>query len=139
MDSYSLIKLAHLIAVTIFIGGLIFNGFLLLCLPPDRSRYAALIKATRIFNGPFIGTALLAVWGLGLTLAYMGSWFSDIWLMAKMAIVFLLSGLHGAQAGAFRKMQTSPDRPVPAILRYSLLIVIVSLAVVIFLVFVKPG
>ena len=40
--------------------------------------------------------AMAAVWMLGLTLAYWEGAFSDGWLHAKLALVFLLSGFQGA-------------------------------------------
>ncbi|MEO8422066.1 MAG: protoporphyrinogen oxidase HemJ [Hyphomicrobium sp.] len=40
--------------------------------------------------------AMVAVWVLGLTLAYWEGAFSDGWLHAKLALVFLLSGFQGA-------------------------------------------
>jgi putative membrane protein len=40
--------------------------------------------------------AMVAVWVLGLTLAYWQGAFSDGWLHAKLALVFLLSGFQGA-------------------------------------------
>jgi protoporphyrinogen IX oxidase len=40
--------------------------------------------------------AMAAVWILGLTLAYWEGAFSDGWLHAKLALVFLLSGFQGA-------------------------------------------
>src|SRR4029078_1607456 len=41
--------------------------------------------------------AMAIVWLTGLTLAYWEGAFSDRWLPAKLALVFLLSGYHGAR------------------------------------------
>jgi len=42
-----------------------------------------------------INPAMLATWGLGLWLAWAGSWWSSGWLHAKIVLVLVLSGLHG--------------------------------------------
>ena len=55
--------------------------------------------------------AMAAVWILGLTLAYWEGAFSDGWLHAKLALVFLLSGFQGALS---RWTRTSPPTATPA-------------------------
>ncbi|MBL0374536.1 CopD family protein [Rhizobium sp. KVB221] len=138
MDYFFWLKAAHLVAVFIFIGGMILNGFLLRYLRPGVQQLDAVISAARFWNGPIIGFALLLVWVLGLTLAYLASYFAAPWLMAKMALVFLLSGIHGAQAAAFRKMQQIPAQPVSAFLRNSALVTMIFVAAIVLLVILQP-
>lgn len=138
MDYYFWLKAAHLLAVFLFIAGLILNGFLLRYLSPDTTNAERLIAAARKWNGALIGPALLAVWALGLLLAYLGHWYSDAWLMIKLVLVFLLSGLHGAQTAQYRLIAQRPGHVVPAPLRHSAAITLVFVAFIVVLVIVRP-
>jgi putative membrane protein len=42
--------------------------------------------------------AMVAAWVLGLGLAYWGGWYAFHWLQAKVALVLLLSAIHGLLA-----------------------------------------
>ncbi|MBN9076210.1 MAG: protoporphyrinogen oxidase HemJ [Rhizobiales bacterium] len=49
-----------------------------------------------------INPAMIAVWLLGLYLAWSGGWFSAGWLHAKIALVLVMSAVHGYYVGAVR-------------------------------------
>lgn len=138
MDYYFWIKAAHITVVMIFIGGLILNGFLLRYLAAGEPQSERILTAARFWNGPIIGFALLLVWALGLLLAYLGSYFDDVWLMIKMTLAFILSGLHGMQGGAFRKMLHSPPVRPSALLRNSGTITVFFVACIVVLVVIQP-
>jgi uncharacterized membrane protein len=138
MDYYFWIKAAHVFAVFMFVGGMMLNGFLFLNLTPGAPQTAQIAAAARRWNGYVTGGALVLVWILGLTLAIMGDMFTHGWLSAKMVLVVGLSALHGFQAGAYRRMQSAPDRPVPALVRHSAAITAAFLAAIAILVIVQP-
>lgn len=138
MDYYSWLKAAHVFAVFVFVGGMILNGFLLLCLQPGSPQSDRVIAFAKRWNGPVTGLALGLVWVFGLTLAYMGNWFSDTWLSIKMVLVLILSALHGMQSGAFRRMLQSPGQPPAGYLRHSAAVTVIFLAFIAVLVIVKP-
>ena len=58
--------------------------------------------------------ALVLVWVLGLTLAHQGGWFAAGWLHAKIALVVLLSALHGVVAARWRRGRVSGYGPLGA-------------------------
>lgn len=138
MDYYSWLKAAHVFVVFVFVGGMVLNGFLLLCLQPGSPQSDRIISYARWWNGPITGLALGLVWILGLTLAYMSGFFADTWLSIKMLLVLVLSAMHGMQSGAFRRMQQSPEKPVSGFLRSSAAITIIFVALIAILVVVKP-
>jgi uncharacterized membrane protein len=138
MDYYSWLKAAHVFVVLVFVGGMVLNGFLLLCLQAGSPQSDRVILAAKRWNGPITGSALTLVWILGLTLAYMGGFFADTWLSIKMVLVLVLSALHGMQSGAFRRMLQNPGQPVSALLRSSAVITIIFIALIAILVIVKP-
>jgi uncharacterized membrane protein len=55
--------------------------------------------------------ALLAVWAFGIAAALGGGWFGAGWLSAKLLLVAALTGLHGVQAGALRRLALGAGRP----------------------------
>ena len=138
MDHFFLTKALHIIAVITFMAGLVLNGILFRTLRPGMAETAPLIASARRWNSVVISPALGVVWVLGLTLAYQGSWFADAWLILKMIIVFLLSGLHGAQMAALRKMTEAPTRAVTALLYHSAPISLFAMALIVLLVVLKP-
>ena len=60
--------------------------------------------------------AMAAVWILGLTLAYWEGAFSDGWLHAKLALVFLLSGFQGALSRWTQGLRRRPQHPLGEVL-----------------------
>jgi putative membrane protein len=89
-------------------------------------------KLLRIIVNP----AMIAVWVLGLTLAYETGAYAQGWLQLKFALVLVMSGLHGVYAATVKRFardaNTRPQRfyriinEVPMVL----IIAIVILAVV---------
>ena len=138
MDYISWLKAAHVFVVFVFVGGMILNGFLLLCLQPGSPQSDRVIAAAKRWNGPVTGLALTFVWVLGLTLAYMGGFFAETWLSIKMVLVLVLSALHGMQSGAFRRMLQSPEQPVSGLLRSSAAVTLIIIAFLAILVIIKP-
>jgi len=83
-----------------------------------------------------VNPAMVATWAFGLTLAWQGHWFASGWLQAKIALVVVLSAIHGFFARCVKAFATDANRhsqrfyriinEVPTIL----MIAIVILAVV---------
>ena len=139
MDAYyDWIKAAHIISVMILIAGMLMNGFLFRNVAPGTPDGDRVLNAAVTFNRAFIGTALAIVWIAGLTLVYLGAWHKDGWFITKFVLVFILSGIHGAQTGRLGKMRQSPAEPVPAFFRNSGAITLAILIIVACLVVIKP-
>ena len=62
--------------------------------------------------------AMAIVWLTGLTLAYWEGAFSDGWLHAKLALVFLLSGFQGALSRLDARLCRRPQHPVGEVLSH---------------------
>jgi uncharacterized membrane protein len=129
---YLWLKALHVAAIATFIGGMLTNGFVL-----ANPSGPALAAAWR-WNRRLVTPAILLVWALGIALAVSGDWFKAPWLMAKLALVLLLSALHGMQSGMLRRMAADPRHVPPAILRFSAPITIAVLVPIAILAVVKP-
>ena len=77
---------------------------LLRALPQDAYFAASVARQVRRWDQTVTTPAMLLVWGLGLTLATSGQWFTAGWLQAKLLFVVVLSGLHGIQSGRLRRI-----------------------------------
>lgn len=126
---YELTKSAHLIALFLWIGGMIAvwiglrsNG------PTDLSWLKAY---DRVVTSPAMIVALLC----GIALGIQGGWFASIWLSAKIVFVLGLAGLHGALVGRLRRAAVGDPKPVG---RTIPTIGLVLLAAIVLLATIKP-
>jgi len=82
--------------------------------------------------------AMIVTWLLGLWLAWRGNWFAAPWLHAKLALVILLSGLHGMMSRYVRDFANDRNRKSAKFYRIFNEIPTVILIVVVVLAVVKP-
>jgi uncharacterized membrane protein len=140
------IKALHLAAVLAWVGGLVLLAVVTaalrpapeaVLLPHERRLGLAVQRWDRRVTTP----AMLAAWALGIGLASWGGWFGAPWLTAKLPIVVLLSGLHGALSATLRRRLESAaaaDGRGPGWLRFAAPASIAGLAAIAWLAVVKP-
>lgn len=95
---YDWLKAVHVIAIIAWMAGMLYLPRLYVyhCEAPKGSPQSETFKVMeRRLLKVIINPAMLAAWILGLTLAWMGGWFAAGWLHAKLALVLVLSGVHG--------------------------------------------
>ena len=104
---YELVRLLHISADIVFIGGLLAGVLALAALSLQSSKGLAkdhrLVDALRRLNRAITGPALLLAWGCGIWLALQAGWFHSGWLHAKLVLVLGLSAVHGALSAALRR------------------------------------
>ena len=101
LDPYAWLKALHVAAAITFAAGLLGAAVFLAAAQPGCTEAArALHRWDRRVTTP----AMLLVWALGLTLALMGGWLRDGWLIAKLVLVVALSGAHGVQSAKLRRL-----------------------------------
>ena len=104
--AYPWIKALHVIAVIAWMAGMLYLPRLFVyhagsSAGSEQSETFKVMEA-RLMR-LIINPAMTATWFAGLWLAWQGFGFSGGWLHAKIALVLLLSGLHGYLAGALRR------------------------------------
>ena len=99
-DSYTMLKAAHIVAVLVFVSGVFAMSLFLASMQTSGPHTIAVIRR---WDACVTTPAMLLVWALGLTLAMTGHWFAAPWLIAKMAIVALISAAHGVNSGRLRR------------------------------------
>ena len=116
-ELYLWIKSLHIIAVIAWMAGMLYlpRLFVYHCESEPGSKQSETFKVMeRRLLRAIINPAMVATWVFGLWLAYNAGFFSDPWLHAKLALVLLLSGLHGFLARCVRDFandrNTRPQR-----------------------------
>ncbi len=104
--AYLWVKAAHIIAVIAWMAGMLYlpRLFIYHCDAPPGSAQSETFKVMeRRLLRVIINPAMVLTWVLGLWLAWQGGFFTAGWLHAKLALVLILSGVHGYFAAAVRK------------------------------------
>jgi putative membrane protein len=139
--TYQWIKAAHVIFVIFWIAGL----FMLPRYYVYHQEAAAgsaeekrWIERERKLRHIIITPAMLLVWALGLTLAYVGGHWGQTWFQLKLLLVLALSAYHGWMIGYGKKLARG-ERPVSGrTLRLMNEIPGAATALIVILVIVKP-
>jgi protoporphyrinogen IX oxidase len=95
---YEWLKAFHVIAVIAWMAGMLYlpRLFVYHCAAPPGSPQSETFKVMeRRLLKAIINPAMIAAWILGLWLAFDAGWWAAGWLHAKLALVVILSGVHG--------------------------------------------
>ena len=139
--TYAWIKAAHVIFVIFWIAGLFMLPRYYVYhqeAPAGSDEEKKWIERERKLRHIIITPAMLMVWMLGLTLAYILEAWAQPWFLVKVALVTALSGYHGWMIGYGRKLAAG-ERPLSGrALRAMNEIPGVVTALAVILVIVKP-
>ena len=140
--SYLLFKSLHIVAVIIWMGGMVLSSAAILWLfavnRPRIERETEIVAALKRWDSRVTSPAVGLAWLLGIIIAVQGDWFSQPWLHAKLALVIALSALHGNLSASFRRLQADPGREPPGYLKYSGVLTLAAMFGIVFLVVLKP-
>ena len=95
---YEWIKALHIIAVIAWMAGMLYlpRLFVYHCEAEIGSKQSETFKVMeRRLMRAIINPAMTVTWLAGLYLAWSGHWFSSGWFHGKLALVILMSGVHG--------------------------------------------
>jgi putative membrane protein len=140
---YLWLKALHIIAVMIWIGGMLVAAVTGTAALSARRQQGvadrpAFLESVRRWDRRVTTPAMLLVWALGLSLALNGGWFPQRWLLIKLAFVLLLTALHGMLSGNLRRLSRQEDSGTMAALRYAPGAIVVAVLVIVVLVVIKP-
>jgi protoporphyrinogen IX oxidase len=139
--AYLWLKALHITAVLVWSGGLFAAAFMVTAASKgshDELGRMALLAGIRRWDQRVTSPALLIVWGAGLALAMLGAWFPAPWLMIKLAIVVLLSALHGILSGTLRRLGHPGASSPPSWLHHAPLLTVGGVIAIVVLVVIKP-
>jgi putative membrane protein len=95
---YLWLKAFHVIAVIAWMAGMLYlpRLFVYHCEAPKGSIQSETFKIMeRRLLKAIINPSMIAVWVLGLILVWKGGWITSGWFHAKLALVLVMSGVHG--------------------------------------------
>ena len=95
---YLWIKAFHVIAIIAWMAGMLYlpRLFVYHCDVPKGSIQSETFKIMeRRLLKAIINPAMIVTWVLGLYLLWDGGWYTSGWMHAKIALVLIMSGLHG--------------------------------------------
>ena len=95
---YEWAKAFHIMAVIAWMAGMLYlpRLFVYHCEAEPGSKQSETFKLMeRRLLRLIINPAMAAVWILGLYMAWEAPWYDELWLQIKVALVVIMSGLHG--------------------------------------------
>jgi protoporphyrinogen IX oxidase len=140
-DLYLWVKAIHVIVVISWMAGMLYLPRLFIY-HTGAERGSVQSETFKVMEQRLlrviINPAMMVAWVLGLWLAWKGFGFSAGWLHAKIALVVVLSGVHGYLSGAVRKF--AEDRNDKSARHWRLVneIPTVLMILIVMLVVVKP-
>jgi uncharacterized membrane protein len=137
---YPWLKALHVAAAITFVGGVLATAVILRPKLGDNAsgrEESGTVRSLRAWHREVTTPAMLIVWALGIVLALQGGWFASLWLQAKLALVVLLSAVHGVQSGALRRLAGGSALPMQG-LQFSGRLTIVLVAGIAILAIIKP-
>jgi putative membrane protein len=146
VDIYGWIKAIHIIAVIAWMAGMLYlpRLFVYHCAAETGSVQLETFKVMerRLLRG-IINPAMIATWVFGLWLAWLGpeshyGWFASGWLQAKLALVVILSGVHGLFALWVKAFGRDENRHSQKFYRIINEVPTVLMIVIVILVVLKP-
>jgi putative membrane protein len=138
---YDWLKAFHVIAVIAWMAGMLYlpRLFVYHCEAEPGSKQSETFKVMerRLMRG-IINPSMIAVWLLGLWLAWDSGFWRAGWMHAKFAAVLVLSGLHGYLSRWRRDFERDQNRHTAKFYRIVNEIPAVLMVVIVVLVIVKP-
>ena len=135
---YDWLKALHIIAVIAWMAGMLYlpRLFVYHAEAPKGSIQSETFKIMeRRLLKAIINPAMIAVWMLGLVLAWQGGWWKAGWLHGKLVLVLILSGVHGVYVRRLKEFasdrNTRPTRyyrilnEVPTVLMIGIVILVI--------------
>ena len=135
------VKALHIIAVIAWMAGMFYLPRLFVYhvdAPPGSAQSETFKTMERRLLKLIINPAMIVVWLTGLWMAYVTGFFQAPWLHAKLALVLVMSGLHGYFSRLVKDF--AADRNVRPARFYRILneIPTVLMVLIVILVVVKP-
>lgn len=138
---YDWLKAFHVIAVIAWMAGMLYlpRLFVYHCEAEPGSKQFETFKVMerRLMRG-IINPSMIAVWLLGLWLAWDSGFWRAGWMHAKFAAVLVLSGLHGYLSRWRRDFERDQNRHTAKFYRIVNEIPAVLMVIIVVLVIVKP-
>jgi putative membrane protein len=139
--AYDLVKSAHIVAMVAWMAGMFYLPRLFVYHAeaavgsPQSETFKAMER--RLLKA-IMGPAMAATWLFGLLLTWGAGFFAAPWLHAKLALVILMSGLHGFLAKTAKDFAADRNKRSARFYRIINEVPTLALVLIVVLVVVKP-
>jgi putative membrane protein len=138
---YDWLKVLHLVALIAWMAGMLYLPRLFVY-HADSPRFSLQSETFKVMERRLLkaimNPAMIATWAFGIALAVEGGWWRQGWLHAKLALVLLLSGVHGMLAATVRRFAADADRRPARFYRILNEVPTALLILIVILVVLKP-
>jgi putative membrane protein len=138
---YDWLRALHIIAVIAWMAGMLYlpRLFVYHCETPPGSEGSERFKVMerRLLKG-IINPAMMMVWILGLTLAWITEAYFQTWFLIKFALVFALSGFHGFLVARLKDFAQDRNTRSAGFYRIANEVPAVAMVLIVILAVVKP-
>lgn len=132
----------HIIAAIIWIGGMfvmaVATGWCAHTVGKNAPAATALAAFVRGWSRKVTTPAMIALWVMGLTMVIVHGQLPHMWLILKLVLVVLLSGIHGMLSATLRRLAGGEIAKGPGMVPHATTCVIVAVAIIILLVIFRP-
>lgn len=136
------LNVIHLISGMVWLGGLLMMAVVVLACAASKSQggspaLTSLIGHVRRWSRSVTSPAMVILWACGLAMIVSHGGGIPLWLIIKIIVLVLLSGLHGFLSATLRRMAGGQIPESRAVIRFAPYIVVI--AVVLIVVLAKMG
>ena len=138
---YEWIKAVHIMAVIAWMSGMLYLPRLMVyhCDAEIGSKHSETFKVMEYRLLHYITTpAMVLVWIFGLYMAIEAPWYDELWLQLKVALVVLMSGLHGFLTARVKDFAADKNRFSQKFYRIINEVPAVLIVLIVILVVIKP-
>jgi putative membrane protein len=141
LNLYPWLKAFHIVAVIAWMAGMLYlpRLFVYHCRAERGSPQSETFKVMeRRLLRAIINPAMVATWVLGIWLAWDGAWYQASWLQTKVALVLVMSALHGLLARWVRDFGSDRNQHSERFYRIINEVPTILMIAIVILVVVKP-
>lgn len=132
------LNVIHLITGMVWLGGLLMMAVVVMaCGAGNTSNYTSLLAQVRRWSRSVTSPAMLILWACGLAMIVSHGGGLPLWLILKIVVLVVLSGLHGMLSATLRRLAEGQNKPLRPFIRYTPWIVVLATALIVL--FVKMG
>jgi putative membrane protein len=138
---YEWLKALHIISVIAWMAGMLYlpRLFVYHCAAEPGAVQSETFKVMeRRLMRAIINPAMIATFVFGIWLVWQGGWLSATWLHAKLALIILMSGVHGMLSRYRRDFAADQNRHSEKFYRIINEVVTVLMIGIVLLVVIKP-
>ncbi|MGG7447183.1 CopD family protein [Kosakonia oryzendophytica] len=140
MNFHPWLNALHIIAAIVWIGGILVMAVVASwsAAQKDLTTVSGLLRDVRSWSRRVTTPAMLLLWVAGVVMIVAHGQLPHMWLVLKLVLVVLLSGLHGFLSATLRRMAAGEAVKGAGMIAKATALTIIALALIILLAVMRP-